>query len=251
MSKSRIIVSLFIRNKLAYLSSSFNKLIYVGDPLTIIQILSKNNIDELLLIDLSSSESGAIDTSILRSIRYLADFPVSYSGGLNNCTNISKVFRLGFDKVFLNPFSADLNDLQEYVCKFFGKQSSALSVPYIYNLRGLPVLYNSAERRASDLSLTPFLHSINLNFISDILLTNVNSTGKTNGADYKIIHSLPAAKFSNPVILSGGVNMQDIQNINLSDNVNLRYSLAASSLYFLQNPSRSNSALVSVEKILK
>ena len=90
----RVIASLLVKNRLAYVSDSFRRLHYVGDPLVTARILSSSLIDELMIIDLSASQNNKIDSYLISSLRSICDYPLSYSGGIRSTSSIDNLFSL-------------------------------------------------------------------------------------------------------------------------------------------------------------
>lgn len=235
--KLRFIPSLLIENRLAYVSSRFEETSYVGDPFIILNTLSSYAVDEVLLVDIGAGRRQSIDVSFLKSVRTIADFPVSYAGGIRTNNHIDDVFSSGIDKIFLSASNENLSSLASYGSSAYGKQSIGLSVDYVRRLTEF-YLYCPYVRQASNESVFQLFSRLNQFDFSDIILTDVESTGTSSGINLDILRVTHHHNFHNPIILSGGLSYYDSRQFELP---RLNYpslsGISAASSVFLQDMS--------------
>jgi cyclase len=199
----RIIPAILVTNRQAYVSNGFRSYCYVGDPLNILSILSDASVDEVGIVDLGASRSNKIDESFLRGLRSLADFPLTYSGGIRNKANVERAFSAGFDRVLISASNRNALDLASVVSRTYGKQAVGISVDYIEDNNDR-FLFNPYTRVATDQRLSDFLHKSDFSMASDILLTNTTRTGTAAGFDTDVLSLETLKAISNPLVLSGG-----------------------------------------------
>ena len=101
MTRPRLIAAVLIRESLGYVSHKYCGYEYIGDPINCLSILSGYQVDEVLVVDLTASYSGKINSNILKRLR-LADYPLSYTGGIRDSDKFQQVMDEGFDKIYLN-----------------------------------------------------------------------------------------------------------------------------------------------------
>lgn len=212
-------------------------------------MLSRMELSEVLLIDITASRTGKIDEFLLKALRRIADFPISYAGGIRSLKGIDKLFRVGIDKVIISACNSDICKFVDYTSTKYGIQSIGLSMDYIYNAQSL-VVFNPYTRSSSNKLIREILEYIPVDKISDIILTNVGRVGSCIGLDYGVLTNKFIQELKNPIILSGGFSV-DKHNLSRSLVRNLDCEgIASSASIFLQSEC-SHSALVSLARVDK
>ena len=246
LPRPRLIATLLIINGLAYISYGYSSYEYVGDPINILNLLSGFDVDEVLIVDLSASSSHQLNIRLLSKLRAVADFPLAYAGGIKSAIHADCIMQLGFDKIFLAACNPSLPTLLKQISECYGIQALGLSVDYAID-NNKRYIYNPYIRRNSQLSLSSFLGSLQVNLLSDLLFSCVDRAGHKTGLDLSILQEDYICVIDNPILLSGGLHSQGSQ---LLKNVNELYpgvaGFVASSSIFLQ--SGSSSALVCLER---
>jgi cyclase len=245
--KQRLIPSLLLRSRLAFVSRRFNEYEYVGDPINILNILSSCCVDEVFIVDRTASLSGRIDQGFLERLRSVSDFPLSYAGGIRKTAQVDQVFRAGFDKIFLSACNLDLLRLAQYTHMKYGSQALGLSLDYSGDSKQRNV-YNPYTRLLTEHSLLNYLMEIPVELFSDVLLTAVTSTGLSCGIDIDLLDSVANTRLRNPILLAGGLVHYSSSLITDLIRRNPHFSgISASTSIFLQNYI-FGSALVSLKR---
>jgi len=245
--KQRLISTILLRDRLAYVSRRFGEYHYVGDPVNILNILSAYCVDEVMIVDTSASRSNHIDRFFLEKLRSVSDFPLAYAGGLREESQIDIVFRTGFDKIFLSACNSDLVRLAEYTQQMYGSQALGLSLDYSFDSQER-IVFNPYSRKPTKHALMAYLLSLPAEVFSDILLTSVLLNGTSSGIDVDVLHLLASSGLRNPILLSGGLKHFSPSLAARLIEKNPHFSgVAASTSIFLQNYSYG-SALVSLKR---
>jgi len=245
--QARIIPTLLIKNRLAYVSRNFVNCEYVGDPINIINILSAHCADEVLIVDKSASVNGCIDKYYLGLLRSVADFPLSYAGGVRTNQHVDEVFTAGFDKLVLSACNHSLIKLAEFASNKYGAQAVALSIDYARN-EELFTLYDPYQRMITSINLLDLLSVLPLDIISDIILTNVISTGQYTGINTDVLFHIDSLGIKNPILLSGGLRSLDISLFHSIIETFETFSGVCSSTGIFLQSNRFGSALVSLNR---
>jgi cyclase len=248
-TRPRLIASLLLINNLAHISYEYTNYEYVGDPINIINLLSGFNVDEVLIIDLSASQSGNLSLSLLSRLRALADFPLSYAGGIRSFNQACQVMNIGFDKLLFSISNPLISDLCPRLASRYGNQSLALSIDYI-SLDIQRYVYNPYSRRKTSITIDEILSRNNLAYVSDLLLSSVDRAGRQCGVDHTVLQEPYIACIDNPIVLAGGLlNLQSLTVCSLLKTHPSFAGIAASSSIFLQ--SGPSSSLVCLERHLR
>ena len=198
----RQIASILIYKKLAFLSFNFREYEYLGDPLIILFILSNLSVDEVSIVDLDASKTGKLNKYLLQSMRSVADFPLSYAGGIRSTSHIDQIFAFGYDRIVLSCRNSNLIDLLTFINQKYGRQSVSVSIDY--SEIGLErYIFDPYIRKPTTFTIQEALSYLPLHLIADIILTSVSRT--VSGLDLKVFNILSKYDFSNPVVLSGGL----------------------------------------------
>lgn len=84
-------------------SLEFTNRVYLGDPINIVRLYNEMEVDELLVIDIDATTTGAgIDLDLLESMAAEAFMPMTYGGGIDSLQSARDVFDLGFEKVAID-----------------------------------------------------------------------------------------------------------------------------------------------------
>ena len=111
----RFIPSLYLKEGLLVRSQSFSTYQAIGDPIPTIKRLSDWNVDELVLLNISTSkllDSRRSDkwhnigssnfSGLVEIISKFCIMPLAVGGGIRSLTYIDELFKSGADKVILN-----------------------------------------------------------------------------------------------------------------------------------------------------
>ena len=103
MLKNRIIPCLLLMNGGLYKTQKFRRPVYVGDPINAVKVFNEKEVDELILLDISAGKPGnKINFDLIENIASECFMPLAYGGGIRDLEQISKLTRLGIEKIVLN-----------------------------------------------------------------------------------------------------------------------------------------------------
>jgi cyclase len=228
----RKIQTLLLANRELYNSVQFSYDKYVGCPINSVRILSDLGYDEIILLNVSRYSSGVLDYEFLSRIVRASTIPISFGGGVSNSDIAKKLFKIGFDKIFINGYSKLSTDELIKISSLAGAQSLGLCINYS-SLKGFQIVDEIDDQD-------------NLNFISktvhdevseiidlpigEVLFQNVDLDGTLGGVDSTFLKFVSSKKFPFQVTLSGGVIFSDYSNLMLNDFTSLAHG--SSGIYF-------------------
>jgi cyclase len=129
MLRSRIIPCLLINNGRLVKTANFTQPTYVGDPLNAARIFNEKEADELLLLDVGATVTGAEpDYRLIECIARECRMPLCYGGGITKCEQAIKIIGMGVEKIAIGAAAmADSNIVKE-VSSRVGSQSVAVVI---------------------------------------------------------------------------------------------------------------------------
>jgi len=182
----------------------FGKRTYLGNPLNIINLFNKFEVDEILLLDIGASmQSVGPDFNTLEMLAEECWVPLAYGGGISQVKQIERLVRAGCEKVVLGSAVAHDLSLVRDAVREFGTQAVIGSIDARKrSFGGYETRVMNASRR---LSSTPAQRARQLEEAGagEILLQSIDRDGEMNGYDLKLIAEVTAVT-SIPVIACGG-----------------------------------------------
>lgn len=201
----RIIAVLLLYNGGLYKTVGFSKKKYIGDPINVIKILNEKEVDEICIINISSEvRFDATTVSLLEDMASESFIPMSYGGGLRCIEEVTKVFKLGFEKVVFGASVVSNKDLVKSTVRIFGSQSVVACIDYKKNLFGKPKCYISQGKVNTKLSPECLALTAYDLGVGEVLLQNINREGTFKGYDLPVLVQV-SNKLTIPVVPLGGV----------------------------------------------
>lgn len=129
MLKQRIIPSLLINSGGLVKTTKFSEPKYVGDPINAVRIFNDKKVDELMILDISSSANGfTINFPLLKKIASQARMPLCYGGGVKTVMDAMTLVSIGFEKVSYSSEAVKNPDILRDSAEAVGGQSVALTL---------------------------------------------------------------------------------------------------------------------------
>ena len=131
MPKIRIIPVLSIAFGRMVKTLRFTDPIYLGDPVNILRIFNCKQVDEICVVDITSTrDKQAPDYSMIQNMVSECFMPLCYGGGIKHLSEMEHIYGLGVEKISLNSL-LDSSSLVEEAAKKFGNQSLVASIDVI------------------------------------------------------------------------------------------------------------------------
>jgi cyclase len=203
MFSPRIIPVLLLRNRGLVKTMGFGEARYVGDPINVVKVFNRKEVDELVFLDIDATREGrGPDLEHLAQIASECFMPFAYGGGLRTVAEIRSVLRAGAEKVALNTAACLDPDLVRAASARFGRQSLVGSVDVRREAGGYAV-YHTGGRVRHPRGLVDHLQDLARLGCGEILLTDVERDGTGAGYDLDLVR-LAVAAVDVPVIACGG-----------------------------------------------
>ena len=124
MLTSRITPVLLLDDGDLYKTKNFCKPKYIGDPLNTVRILNEKEVDELIVLDISSTKNNTPpDWELISLIAKECRMPLCYGGGVKSVAMVEKLISLGVEKVAIGNSCFTSPDIIKDSAKSVGKQS--------------------------------------------------------------------------------------------------------------------------------
>ena len=215
MLKRRLIPVLFLREGWIVRSELFTNHQIIGDPVGHVERMVDWNVDELIVIDISSGSAGfqhqrhdlknkpveRLD-DFIKLIATKCRIPLTFGGGIKSLDDVAKIINCGADKVSINTlFFGDSRIISKAATRF-GSQALVLSVDYRC-IDGEYFVYKHKGSKNSKRLLQDVLRIAEDLGVGEVLMNSIDRDGKAQGYDIKATE-LATSSCSLPIITCGG-----------------------------------------------
>jgi imidazole glycerol-phosphate synthase subunit HisF len=209
MLMPRIIPCLLIENGGFVKTTRFKNPDYVGDPVNVINLFNRFEVDEIIILDISATrQRRAPDFDLITDLASECWVPLSYGGGLNKIADIQKVFSLGVEKVILNTAACSNPRLIREAADIFGSQAIVGSMDIKPDFLGRKNVYICSGTHKISASPVEYAKALEQSGVGEIFLNSIHRDGTWNGYDLDLIEQI-AHSVSVPVIACGGAGHRD------------------------------------------
>jgi len=228
----RLIPTLLISGNGFVKTRNFDSQVYVGDPLNVISIFNKFEVDEIVLIDIGNSRNGRLhNVEFLSKLSSEMHLPLTYGGGLNKMVEVDEIIRAGFEKVLINSAVVQNPDFVAEVVRKYGAQAVVGGLDYrVVDEKLVP--YVSSGTQPAKITLQEWCSRADELGLGEIMATSIDREGTLAGLDQEHIATI-AEMISVPLIANGGArSRQDMAEAIIKNGAT---AVAAGTIFLMQN----------------
>ncbi len=204
--RPRVIPVLLLSGDGLVKTQKFSEPKYIGDPINAMKIFNDSEVDELILLDITSGRNGqSPQFERLAEIISEAFMPVCYGGAVRNYSQAEKLFQLGVEKISFNTIAFENPQVLWQVANTYGNQSVVVSIDVKKNFWGKYEVMVDCGRRSTKMNPVEYAQKMESMGAGEILLNSVDKDGLRNGYDLELIKSVSEA-VQIPVIACGGAH---------------------------------------------
>ncbi len=219
MKSKRLIGVVTIKDDIAVQSFGYKNYLPLGKPEIIVKNLDIWGADEILVnvIDRSERLLGP-NYKILKKISSMKiSTPLIYGGGIQKLEQAIKVISYGADRILLDSLiKFNFKEIKK-ISNNLGSQALILSIPSIYKKKKL-YRYDYIDKKNLEFD-SKIIKLINKNFISELLISDVENEGTINKFNFKILDQIKN-RFTNLLLFGGLCDINKILKAFKEQNVN-------------------------------
>jgi cyclase len=208
MLRPRIIPCLLIKDGGLVKTVNFNNPKYVGDPINVVKILNEKEVDELIVLDISSTTSGQLlNYQLIENIAAECRMPLCYGGGISNVEQIKRLISLGVEKVSVSSAIFNNDEFLIEASKIVGNQSIAvvLDVKYINN--DYFIFINNGVKN-TEIKLFNFINQLSKIGIGELVINSIDRDGTMLGYDFELVEKVKSL-INFPLSVIGGASSHE------------------------------------------
>lgn len=230
LNRYRFVPVLTIIDKDLVKTKEFKNPRYIGDAINTVKIFNGKFVDELVILDIRANQKdNGPNFDYLQEISNEAFIPLSYGGGVKSLEDMTKLFRIGFEKIIINTNFIDDFEFIKHAVKSFGSQSIVAAIDVKKDIFGNYHTYSNSgfsKTKYDYLNLAKLYENLG---VGELLVTSINNDGSMKGYDTKIIKEI-SKNVNIPIIANGGADSLESLKSIINDH---GASAAAASSFFV------------------
>ena len=210
MLRPRIIPCLLVHEGGLVKTVGFGNPKYVGDPINAVKIFNEKESDELIVVDIDASVTGAEpDFQMIAHLAAECRMPLCYGGGVKTAAQAKRIVSLGVEKVAVSAAAAERPALIGEMANEVGRQSVVTVIDYKKRrLRGGYEMVTHNATRNAKRDPVEFAIEAEAQGTGEIVLNSVDNDGKMTGYDLTLAKQL-REKVDVPITILGGAGSLD------------------------------------------
>ncbi|MEL7709274.1 AglZ/HisF2 family acetamidino modification protein [Citromicrobium bathyomarinum] len=210
MLRPRIIPCLLVHEGGLVKTVGFGNPKYVGDPINAVKIFNEKESDELIVVDIDASVTGAEpDFQMIAHLAAECRMPLCYGGGVKTAAQAKRIVSLGVEKVAVSAAAAERPALIGEMANEVGRQSVVTVIDYKKRrLRGGYEMVTHNATRNAKRDPVEFAIEAEGQGAGEIVLNSVDNDGKMTGYDLTLAKQL-REKVDVPITILGGAGSLD------------------------------------------
>ncbi len=204
MLKVRIIPTLLWKDVGLVKGVGFDSWRRVGTVLPSIKVYNTREVDELILLDITATDSRREpDYEAIETLAAECFVPLTFGGGIRSVGIIRNVLKAGADKVAINSAAYENAAIVSEGADLFGSQCIVASIDFKHEPDGSLQCYSHSGKKPTGKDPVVWAKKMADAGAGEILLTSIERDGSMLGYDLEILRRV-SDSVSIPVIASGG-----------------------------------------------
>jgi imidazole glycerol-phosphate synthase subunit HisF len=210
MLKTRIIPCMLFNGFNLIKTVKFENIRNLGNPIQAARVYNSRNVDELIFIDMKATEEKReIFYDVVEDIAKECFMPLTIGGGIHSLENISRLLKIGADKVSINSEAIVNPQFIRQAAEKFGSQCLVVSID-VKKIGGDYCVFKNRGQENSGKKAVDWAREVEELGAGEILLNSIDNDGMMGGYDCGLIKEISSA-VSLPIIALGGAGkVQDI-----------------------------------------
>lgn len=217
MNRPRLIPCLLLKNGVIVRSELFKIHQVIGNPVSTIERFSHWNVDELILLDISTEDyhdlrrddlqvsyGGSTTLDVLKEISKVCFMPLAFGGQIRSLEDIRLRLSTGADKCIINTKAIEDPEFIKLAAQRFGAQCVVVSIDVKQHDDGRYEVFSHSGKQATGLDPVSWVKQVEETGAGEIFLNSIDRDGTAQGYDIELIKQITAVT-NIPVIACGGV----------------------------------------------
>lgn len=183
---------------------------YVGDPINAVKIFNEKEADEIIVLDIDATRTGADpDFTLIERLAVECRMPLCYGGGVTTAAQARRIIGLGVEKVAVSSAVVARPALVREIATEVGSQSVAVVLDVRHTRGGDEVFTHNGTRGAAR-SAASLAGEMEANGAGEIVVNSIDRDGQMQGYDLDLARRMRAAVTVPLTVLGGAGSLTDI-----------------------------------------
>ena len=177
----------------------------VGPVIPAIEVYTKRDVDELMILDIDQSVDGTTEPDLFSITDFVksCNVPLTYGGGIATVEDAVRVVQAGADKILLNTHQYANKSLISQLAKRLGSQAVVVGIDAKRLETDRHVTYSNCGTVEQKISPPEAAKIAESEGAGEIVITSIDRDGTLEGYDLELISKITDI-VGIPVIASGG-----------------------------------------------
>lgn len=217
MLRPRIIPCLLVHEGGLVKTVNFKNPKYVGDPINAVKIFNEKEADELVVLDIDATTTGAEpDYKLIADLAAECRMPLCYGGGVRTAEQAKRIIGLGVEKVAISAAAVSDLDLVTRVAEAVGRQS----VVVVLDVRKKSGLFAKGYelrthngQKAHKLDPIAFAKQVQNAGAGEVVVNSIDRDGEMKGYDLELAKDFRSELRIPMTFLGGAGSHQDLTDL--------------------------------------
>ena len=212
MLRPRVIPCLLVHEGGLVKTVGFKAPKYVGDPINAVKIFNEKEADELVVLDIDATVTGAEpDYKMIAHLAAECRMPLCYGGGVRSAEQAKKIIALGVEKVALSSAAIENPDLIKQIADEIGRQSVVVVLDVkkrIFSKEYDVFIHNGKKNtKRSVIEVAKQFESLG---VGEIVINSIDDDGQMKGYDLALARKIRDSVNIPITFLGGAGSLDDI-----------------------------------------
>lgn len=212
MLRPRIIPCLLVQNGGLVKTIGFKSAKYVGDPVNAVKIFNEKEADELMILDIDATSSGADpDFKMIADVAAECRMPICYGGGVRTTEHAKRIIGLGVEKVAISAAAIARPELISRISEEVGAQSVVVVLDARKRMSDSNYdVYTHNGKTASKRNVIELAQEAQARGAGELVINSIDRDGEMKGYDLALARRVREAVNIPLTFLGGAGSLDDI-----------------------------------------
>lgn len=212
MLRPRIIPCLLVHDRGLVKTVRFADPKYVGDPLNAVRIFNEKEVDELIVLDIDATRTGAAPNyALIEHLAVECRMPLCYGGGVHSMDQAQRIVQLGVEKVAVSSAAVNGGAVVRDMARQLGSQSVVVVIDVKRTPAGDYEVFTHNGTRPTGRDPIEVAREVQDAGAGEIVVNSIDNDGVMKGYDLALADAVMASTTVPVTVLGGAGSLDDIR----------------------------------------
>jgi cyclase len=187
---------------------------YVGDPINAVKIFNEKEADELIVLDINATSTGAApDFLLIERLAAECRMPLCYGGGVKTVGQARRIVSLGVEKVAISSAAIESPELITGIATEIGSQSVVVVLDVTQGPSGAYEVRTHNGTRTTGLAPSVVARDAEARGAGEVVVNSIDRDGEMRGYDLHLSRLVRDASTLPMTLLGGAGSLGDLEAV--------------------------------------